>query len=68
MSVNAISQASGADLLNLLNQSTGQAPAGAAFAASVDVLKKAITQAQSSESQIIAGGSPDSGGQLNVFA
>ena len=68
MSVSAISQANGADLLNLLNQSTGQAPAGAAFAASVEVLKKAITQAQSSESQIVAGGSPDAGSQLNVFA
>jgi hypothetical protein len=67
MSVNAISQANGADLLNLLNQSTGQAPTSPAFAASVEVLKKAITQAQSNESQIFAGGSPDSGGQLNVL-
>jgi hypothetical protein len=57
-----------ADRLNLLNQSTGQAPTSPAFAASVEVLKKAITQAQSSESQIVAGGNPDTGGQLNVFA
>jgi len=57
MSVSAISQANGADLLSLLNQSTGQAPAGAAVTASIDVLKKAIAQAQSSESQIIAGNS-----------
>jgi hypothetical protein len=68
MSVNAISQANGADLLNLLNQSTGQARAGTAVTASVEVLKKAISQAQSSESQIFPGGSPDTGGQLNVFA
>jgi hypothetical protein len=65
MSVSAISQANGADLLSLLNQSTGQAPAGTA---SVDVLKKAIAQAQLSESQIIGGNTPDSGSQLNVFA
>jgi hypothetical protein len=68
MSVSAISQANGADLLSLLNQSTGQAPAGTAFTASVDVLKKAIAQAQLSESQIIAGNTPDSGSQRNVFA
>jgi putative AlgH/UPF0301 family transcriptional regulator len=67
MSVSAISQANGADLLSLLNQSSGQA-AGAAVTASIDVLKKAIAQAQSSESQIIAGNSLDAGGQLNVFA
>jgi hypothetical protein len=68
MSVTAISQASGADLSNLLNQSTGQAPAGAAFTASVNVLKKAIAQAQLSESEIVGGAAPDSGSQLNVFA
>jgi|HubBroStandDraft_6_1064221.scaffolds.fasta_scaffold38550_4 hypothetical protein len=68
MSVSAISLANGADLLNLLNQSNGQAPAGTAVTASVDVLKKAIAQAQSSEAQIVGGGSPDSGSQLNVFA
>lgn len=68
MSVSAISQANGADLLSLLNQSTGRAPAGTAVTASVDVLKKAIAQAQLSESQIIAGNTPDSGSNLNVFA
>jgi hypothetical protein len=40
MSVSAISQANGADLLSLLDRSTGQAPAGTAVTASVDVLKK----------------------------
>jgi hypothetical protein len=68
MSLSAISQANGADLLNLLNQSTGQAPAGAAVTASVNVLKKAIAQAQLSESEIVGGAAPDSGSQLNVFA
>jgi putative AlgH/UPF0301 family transcriptional regulator len=68
MSVSAISQANGADLLSLLDQSTGHVPAGTAVTASVDVLKKAIAQAQLSESQILAGNTPDSGGQLNVFA
>ena len=68
MSVSALTLANGADLLNLLNQSTGQTPAGTAVTASVDVLKKAIAQAQLSESQIVSGGSPDSGSQLNVFA
>ena len=68
MSVSAISQANGADLLGLLNQSTGQASAGTAVTASVDVLKKAIAQAQLSESQIIAGNNPDFSSPLNVFA
>ena len=68
MSLSAISQANGADLLNLLNQSTGQIPAGAAVTASVNVLKKAIAQAQLSESEILGGATPDSGSQLNVFA
>jgi len=68
MSLSAISQANGADLLNLLNQSTGQIPAGTAVTASVNVLKKAIAQAQLSESEILGGATPDSGSQLNVFA
>ena len=68
MSVNAISQANGADLLNLLSQTTGQTAPGTAVTASVDVLKKAIAEAQLSESEIVGGGSPDSGGQINVFA
>jgi len=68
MSLSAISQANGADLLSLLNQSTGQTPAGAAVTASVNVLKKAIAQAQLSESEIVSGAISDSGSQLNVFA
>ena len=68
MSVNVISQANRADLLGLLNQSTGQASAGTAVTASVDVLKRAIAQAQLSESQINGGNTLDSGSQLNVFA
>ena len=67
MSVTAISQASGADLLNLYSQATGQSAPGTAVTASVDVLKKAITQAQLSESQIL-GGSSDSGSQVNLYA
>ena len=68
MSVNVISQANRADLLGLLNQSTGQVSAGTAVTASVDVLKRAIAQAQLSESQINGGNTLDSGSQLNVFA
>jgi len=68
MSLSAISQANGSDLLNLLNQSTGHIPAGTAVTASVNVLKKAIAQAQLSESEILGGATPDSGSQLNVFA
>jgi hypothetical protein len=67
MSITAISQASGADLLNLYSQATGQSAPGTAVTASVDVLKKAITQAQLSESQILGGGG-DSGSQVNLYA
>ena len=67
MSVTAISQASGADLLNLYSQATGQSAPGTAVTASVDVLKKAITQAQLFESQILGGGG-DSGSQVNLYA
>jgi hypothetical protein len=65
MSVNAISQANGADLLNLLQQSQGQPTT--AVSASTDVLKKAIAEAQLSESEVLGGASPDAS-LLNVYA
>jgi hypothetical protein len=65
MSANAISQANGADLLNLFSQAAGQSPAGTPVSASVEVLKKAIQQVQMSESEILAGAS---GNQINLFA
>ena len=65
MSVNAISQANGADLLNLLQQSQGQPTT--AVSASTDVLKKALAEAQLSASEVLGGGSPDAS-LLNVYA
>jgi hypothetical protein len=68
MSINAISQANGADLLNLYSQSVGQSATPAAEAASVKALKAAITQAKLSESEILGGGNGASGSQINLFA
>ena len=64
MSVNAISQASGADLLSLYSQSAGQNPAPTAASASTSALKTAIAEAKMSEEALLGG---DSGSQLNVF-
>ena len=65
MSVNAISQANGADLLNLYSQSVGQG-ASTAVSASVAAVKTAIEEAKMSEAALLGGS--DSGSQLNVFA
>ena len=67
MSVSSISQANGADLLNLYAQSTGKAPVSP-VTASTDVLKKALAEAQQSASEVLAGGDNTSGSQLNVYA
>jgi hypothetical protein len=63
----SISQANGADLLNLYSQSVGQGAVASAVTASVNVLKTAIAQAKLSASEIIAGNS-DSGNQINLYA
>ena len=70
MSINAISQANGADLLNLYSQSVGQGGASTAVDAGVNVLKKALAQAQLSASEVLAGGGSDatSGKQINLYA
>ncbi len=70
MSVAAISQASGADLLNRFAQSTGSSAATTSYAAQF-ALQQAIELAKISESQIV--GQVDSvdtqvGMNLNVFA
>ncbi len=70
MSVDAISQASGADLLNLFAQSNGS-PAATTSRAAQFAVQKAIEIAKISESQIV--GQVDSihtqvGTNLNVFA
>jgi len=67
MSVNAINQANGADLLNLYSQATGQVPANA-VTATTDVLKKALVEAQLSASEVLAGSPPETGTLLNVQA
>jgi hypothetical protein len=67
MSISALSQANGADLLNLYQQSTGQTQAGSQVTASTDVLKKALAQANLSASEVI-GGNSDSGNQINLYA
>ena len=63
--VNGLSQANGADALNLAQQTVGQAPA--AVSASTAVLKAAIAEAKMSESEILAGNAPESS-SLNVYA
>ena len=70
MGVDAISQASGADLLNLFAQSTGS-PAATTSRAAQFALQQAIELAKISESQIV--GQVDNldtqvGTNLNVFA
>ena len=67
MSLSAIMQANGADLLNLYAQSVGQAPANPAVSASVQALQKALAEAQLSASEILGGDSGDAN-QINVFA
>ena len=69
MNVNAISQASGADLLSVYGQNSGGGPAATTAAASAAVLQTAVAEAQISEAQLV-GQSVDAsiGGQLNVYA
>jgi hypothetical protein len=64
MPINAISQASGADLLSLYSQSVGEGGAPVAVAASTAALKSAIAEAKMSESALVGG---DTGSQLNVY-
>lgn len=70
MSVDAISQANGADLLNIFAQSTG-APAATTSRAAQFALQQAKKLAQISESQIVSqvdSLAPQTGTLLNVFA
>jgi hypothetical protein len=68
MSIGAIGQGNGPDLLGLLSQGTSQDPT--LQAASMSVLKMALSEANSTASalasEISSAGSP--GGQLNVYA
>jgi hypothetical protein len=68
MAVNGISQANGADLLQRLLESGGQAPAAAPqnTAASLNIAK---AEAQLSEASVLGGGAPDTTGTLmNTYA
>lgn len=65
MPLNAITQANGADLLNLLQQSQGQATT--AVDASTSALKKALEIAKLSEAEVLSGDSSGAS-QLNVYA
>ena len=69
MNINAISQASGADVLSLYGQNAGGGPAVGATA-SAAVLKTAVAVAQISEAQLVAQLDPlsSTGTQLNVYA
>jgi len=58
MAVNGISQANGADLLQRLVDSGGQAPAAEAQNTAA-TLKIAKTEAQLSEASVLGGGAPD---------
>jgi hypothetical protein len=68
MSVSGISQAAGADLLNLYSQSLGQGAAELVSNASAAELKVAISEAKLNEALLAGGGGNDSGKQLNVYA
>jgi len=68
MTVNGISQANGADLLQKFLEQIGQAPAAAAQNTDAS-LKIAKAEAQLSEASVLGGGSPDtSGALLNTYA
>ena len=67
MSINALTQATGADLLNILAQEQGAAPA-TAVSASVNILKKALAEAQLSAAEVLDGGTGDTGSLVNLFA
>ena len=68
MAVNIISQANGADLLQKLLESSGQAPA-AAPQNTAATLNLAKTEAQLSEASVLGGGTPDTSGTLlNTYA
>ena len=69
MSVNALSQANGADLLQRFSESTGKAPANPAQDATPAALKTAVAVTKLNEAS--AAGSGDSGSNgslLNVLA
>ena len=70
MSIQGISQASGADLLSLYGQGMGSAAAASTNSASAAVLQTAIAMAQMSESQLVGQASDGNttGSQLNVYA
>jgi hypothetical protein len=68
MAVNGISQANGADLLQRLVDSGGQAPAAAPQNTDA-TLKIAKTEAQMSAASVLGGGAPDTSGTLlNTYA
>ena len=67
MSVNALSLANGADLLQRFQQATGQ-PTGGAQSTS-DALQTAVQEAKLSEAAVADGGDPlSSGSLLNTYA
>jgi hypothetical protein len=69
MAVNGISQANGADLLQIFLESSGQAPAAAPPQNAAASLKTAVAGAQLSEASVLAGGAPDTTGTLlNTYA
>jgi len=68
MSVQLLSAANGADLLQKLQESAGQAPPSATSQKSADVLQTAIQEAKLSESSVANGGDPlPEGSLLNVY-
>lgn len=65
MSVNALTSANGADLLQRLMQPAQQPAQAQGATSSAAVLKTAVAEAQLSESSLVA--SQDSGSLLNVY-
>lgn len=68
MAITALTQASGADLLDKYQQTTGQASPAQKPQAAAQVLKTAVAEAQLSEASLVSGGGADtSGALLNTY-
>ena len=69
MSVNALSLANGADLLDRYQQANGLGPAAGAAQNTGEALQTAVQEAKLSEASVADGGDPvTSGSLLNTYA
>ena len=69
MSVNALSLANGADLLQRFQQANGKGLSAGAAQSTADALQTAVQEAKLSEASVADGGDPvTSGSLLNTYA